>query len=364
MEYFRKVVELADDYVRSHEAKMKWMWGEALLGYALSELDAALDEDRYLPFISDYCKYWLEKNPRVDQADTSAPALITYAVQKKNPDRGYQALTDKVLNYIRNEPRVLDDAVNHLGNSPEGRLYPKSIWVDSLMMFSVFPARFAAENDDTELLNFAARQPRLYAGYMQDKQAGLWYHSYWVKSRRPYPGREIFWGRGNGWVIAALPMILDYLPEDHPEQPGILEILEETSSALLSFQREDGWWNTLLENPGGCYRESSATALIAAGWMASVRKGYLGETYREPALKAYRSVVESLETGPGNNYLHMPEISGPTIPLQLLPRLGYRGVKTKQDWSYGVAALIFAAIEYKALQENSLRDTTSREMTS
>ena len=43
----------------------------------------------------------------------------------------------------------------------------------------------------------------------------------------------------------------------------------------------------------------------------------------------------------------MPEISGPTIPMPLSPKLGYLAVPLGKNWSYGVAALIFAAIEYK-----------------
>jgi hypothetical protein len=142
---FRNIIELADSAVRRFPVKMKWMWGEALLGYALTELDAFLGEDRYLGFTEGYCEYWAAKGPRVDQSDTSAPALITYAMQKRSGRAEYAELTEKVLDYIRHAPRVLDDAVNHLGSSPEGRFYPRSIWVDSLMMFSVFPARYAAE---------------------------------------------------------------------------------------------------------------------------------------------------------------------------------------------------------------------------
>ena len=43
----------------------------------------------------------------------------------------------------------------------------------------------------------------------------------------------------------------------------------------------------------------------------------------------------------------MTEISGPTIPLPLFPTLGYKMIPLGKNWSYGVAALIFAAIEYK-----------------
>lgn len=340
---FKPIIDLADSIIRQLKPKMKWMWGEALLGYALSELDAYLGEERYTRFLLDYCDYYVENEPRVDQSDTSAPALITYAMEKKTGNQGYKYLTNKVLDYIRNAPRVMDDSVNHLGNSPEGRLYPKSIWVDSLMMFSVFTARYASENADKELMNFAARQPRLYASYMQDPQDKLWLHSYWVKAKHPYP-KNLYWGRGNGWVICALPMILDYLPKDNPERSGIIHVFKETSKALAKYQREDGYFETILNKPGKTYRESSATALIAAGWFEGVRQGWLDKSYGELAEKAYGQLLKSFILKEGEVY--MPEISGPTIPLQLFPYLGYKLIPRGKNWSYGVAAMIFAGIAY------------------
>ena len=32
-QYYAKVVRLADYVTKTHDPKMKWMWGEALLGY-------------------------------------------------------------------------------------------------------------------------------------------------------------------------------------------------------------------------------------------------------------------------------------------------------------------------------------------
>ncbi|MDC7233694.1 MAG: glycoside hydrolase family 88 protein [Spirochaetales bacterium] len=344
MDYVKRVLELADSAAAQGKPGCRWMWGEALLGYAFTELDAWLGEDRYLKHIEQYGDHFTEHSPRVDQADTSAPALITYALQKKLGKPGYKVLTDRVLDYIKNEPRLMDDAVNHLGNSLEGKFYPKSIWVDSLMMFSVFPARYAAENGDPELLDFAARQPGLYAGTMQDPEDKLWYHSYWVKQKTHYPRKKLFWGRGNGWVIAALPMILDQLPEDHPERPGILKILEETSAALLPCQREDGFWETVLNKQGKTYREASATALMACGWLHSANKDYLPQVYGEAGVKAFES-VSSLITQRKKG-LALPEISGPTIPLPLLPYPGYKLIPRGDNWDYGLAALFLALIQY------------------
>jgi len=336
-----KVMALADSVTGQLEPKMKWMWGEALLGYALSELDNYLGENRYEDFLKGFCDHYVANEPRVDQADTSAPALITYAMQKKTGHKGYEYLTNKVVNYIKHEPRLLDDAVNHLGNSPEGRFYPKSIWVDSLMMFSVFPARYGRENNDLELLDFAARQPRLYASYMQDRESGLWSHSYWVKQRKAFP-EKIYWGRGNGWVICALPMILEYLPEDHGERENIIRIFQSTSKALLHYQREDGYFDTVLADEGKTYRESSATALIASGLFEGVRQGWLGEDCAIAAKKAYDALVLNLVFE--KHEVYMKEISGPTIPLQVFPYLGYKLIPKGRNWPYGVAAMIFAAI--------------------
>ena len=343
VEKYNKVIKLADFITSSVDPKMKWMWGEALLGYALSELDNENGEGKYLKFLSDYCDYWAKVDPAVDQSDTAAPGLITYAVYKKTGNPECKRLTDKVLDYIRYEPRLYLDCLNHLGCSKKGKIYPKSVWIDSVMMFSVFTSLYAKETSDSELIEFAARQPKQYASMMFNEDAGLWAHSYWVNARHAFPRRNIYWGRGNGWVICGFPMILDNIGLDHKEAPAIIDLFKKTSEALLTSMNEDHTFNTLLKDKS--YRELSATALISAGWLHGIRCGYLDEKFLEPAIKAFEACVDAMEEN--DEGIYMTEISGPTIPLPLLPKLGYKLVPLGKNWSYGVAALIFAAIEYK-----------------
>ena len=105
----------------------------------------------------------------------------------------------------------------------------------------------------------------------------------------------------------------------------------------------DHTFNTLLKHKS--YRELSATALIAAGWLHGIRCGYLDRKFLEPAVRAFEACVDAMEeNGQG---IFMTEISGPTIPLPLFPKLGYLAVPKGKNLSYGIAALIFAAIEYK-----------------
>ena len=340
--YYDKVSSLADFVTASWDPKMKWMWGEALLGYALDELDHANKSEKYTDFLTRYCDYWVKADPAVDQSDTAAPGLITYAMYKRTGNEDYARLTAKVLDYIRNEPRLYRDCLNHLGSSPKAKIYPKSVWIDSVMMFSVFTSLYAKGNGDGELLEFAARQPRQYAEMMLDEETDLWSHSYWVKAHKRFP-KKVFWGRGNGWVIAAFPMILDNIGLDHPEAQEIIALYKKTSEALLGRMNEDGTFNTLLTHRS--YRELSATALISAGWLHGVRCGYLDEKFLAPAIRAFMAVVDAMEVS--DDCVYMTEISGPTIPLPVFPRLGYKLVPLGKNWSYGIAALIFAAIEYK-----------------
>ena len=97
-EYYNKVGRLADFVASTSDPKMKWMWGEALLGYALDELDRENSAERYTPFLCSYCDYWAKADPAVDQSDTAAPGLITYAMYKRTGKPEYKRLTDKVLN--------------------------------------------------------------------------------------------------------------------------------------------------------------------------------------------------------------------------------------------------------------------------
>ena len=342
-EYYDKVNRLADFVAATWDPKMKWMWGEALIGYAMDELDKENGTENYTQFLRAYCDYWAKADPAADQSDTAAPGLITYAMYKRDGNEEYKRLTDKVLNYIRYEPRLHLDCLNHLGCSKKGRLYPKSVWIDSVMMFSVFTSLYAKENQDKELLDFAARQPKQYADMMLDKSQGLWAHSYWVKQKKPFPRRNLFWGRGNGWVICAFPIILDNIGLDHEEAPKIIELFNITSEALLKCMRDDYTFGTLLKYDS--YRELSATALIAAGWLHGIRQGYLEGKFLEPAVKAFEACINAMEES--EEGIYMTEISGPTIPLPLLPKLGYAAIPLGKNWSYGIAALIFAAIEYK-----------------
>lgn len=349
MDYFAQVLKVADTYVADHDpASCSWSWGEALLMYSLSLLDDELGEARYRAFYQAWADHHHEAGYEVDQSDTCAPVLVTNELFKKTGDEKYLEMTRAGIHYLKHEPRLVEDLINHNGHSRDSRDYPKSIWVDSMMMSGVFSAIAAKDFHDRELRDFARTQPRQFAKYLQDPQSRLFHHSWWKILNRPYP-RGLFWGRGNGWAVASLSMFLNYLDDADARR-----LLNEISGALLPLQREDHYFDTVVNKPGDNYRESSGTALIAAGWLNAVNHGYLGDEHTGPAIKAFEAVVENLRHAGDKAY--MTEISLWTIPMFLMPyRLkfgpypGYKYVRKGENISYGVAALILAAISYRSL---------------
>lgn len=333
---------LADYYTTHHDPKMKWMWGEGLFGYSLGELNDYLNENRYSAFLKKYGEYWSNVNPEITSSDTCAPGLITNYLYKKLKEDKYKELTLKVIDYMKNEPRNKEGLVNHMGHNDVSKWYPKSIWVDSLMMFGVFSSLYGKENNDKDLLNMAKSQTILFDQYLSDEKDHLYYHSYYLDKGYHYPKSKIYWGRGNAWVISALPKILDNLDECK-EKEDIKKILKKASDAIIKCQNKDGSFSTILKGIK-CYKETSATCLVADGLMHAVRKGYLDDSYLSSALKAYEYATSKISYV--NNKVLLRGISNPTIPLPVLPFTGYAIIGKMANWSYGMAAYIFASIEY------------------
>jgi len=347
----KKILDLCDYLINAWNPEEKrWGWGEGLFAYSLTKLDAYLGEDRYISYVKRYIDHFVKEPPTVDSSDTAAPGLASYYLQKKTGEACYQDLTDKVISYIKNTDKIIEDLPNHFGTSKDAKDYPQSVWVDSLMMFGVFTVLYGKGEGDKPLFEYGARLPGQFAKYLMDKEDNLWYHAYRVLQHTHYPRRKIFWGRGNGWVITALPMIVEMLGKDHPKSQEIIRIYQKTSEALLKYQRSDGTFETVFNKVGKTYRELSATALICGGWLDGIAQGILDQSvYLAPAMKGYDACENSIIYENGGVFF--PEISRPTVPMKIIPYTYYRLMPRGRNWNYGVAALALAALSKQKFLE-------------
>jgi unsaturated rhamnogalacturonyl hydrolase len=114
-------------------------------------------------------------------------------------------------------------------------------------------------------------------------------------------GKNLYWSRGNGWVMAALARVLDELPSTDAHRAQYIADLRAMADALLPIQRSDGFWNESLADPSHCATigianqdgpETSGTALFAYGLAWGIRNGHLdAATYGQALVKVWNGLV-------------------------------------------------------------------------
>lgn len=327
------VLQLADFITDSTDpTSLRWGWGEGLLCYSL----LLLDNVKYRSFAEKYCNYHYEQGITVDCSDRVSPALVSNYLYKLTGNVKYNELTQKAVDYILNSQKIIENVPNHFGTSSDST-YPQSIWVDSLMMFSFFTSEYGVTVDDDTWLQYALNQAEVFAKYLMD-ESGLWYHSYWVEKATHYPVKKLFWGRGNGWVVLSIPLILRNVKSKY-NVDNVISFYRKTVNSVIRCQNKDGSFNTIL-NRKETYKESSATALICAGIYLACNMGILDKSYLVYADKAYNYCLKQLHTN--KNGVFFTKISRPTVPMQRIPYLWYVLMPRKSNYSYGVASLLWA----------------------
>ncbi|MBX9245039.1 glycoside hydrolase family 88 protein [Actinotalea ferrariae] len=151
-------------------------------------------------------------------------------------------------------------------------------------------ALFAHVRDDGWTTTFpcTAQQRGLY-----DATERLWYRDCRFVGTRDSSGGKVFWGRGNGWVIAAMAQVLETLPPGDPRGATYRDVLVGMADRLRTLQGADGMWRPSLLNPGAFPQpETSATGLIAYAIGYGVRTGVLDPaTYLPVLVRAWQGLT-------------------------------------------------------------------------
>jgi unsaturated rhamnogalacturonyl hydrolase len=98
-------------------------------------------------------------------------------------------------------------------------------------------------------------------------------------------GKQCYWSRGNGWVVAALVKVLEIMPKNAPHRAEYQKTYLEMMQGLKGLQREDGFWNVSLTDPndfGG--KELTGTALFTYGMAWGVNHGLLKKKIYQPLI--------------------------------------------------------------------------------
>ena len=170
-------------------------------------------------------------------------------------------------------------------------------WCDALFMGPPCWLRLYAATDDERYMNFAVTNWWRTADYLYDKEEHLFFRDSTYFQKREANGKKVFWSRGNGWVMAGLVRVLQYLPMNHPERPRFETMFKEMAVKILSCQQQDGLWHaSLLDLAAYPQKETSGSGFFTYALAWGVNQGLLEKTVFQPAVeKAWRALNGCVE---------------------------------------------------------------------
>ena len=162
------------------------------------------------------------------------------------------------------------------------------VWLDGIYMLQPFLAHYAAKIGDTKQLAIINERLNWVADVMLAPN-GMYYHA--CNSREDVCAYH--WTRAMGWYAMAMVDVMEVLPECYIEERKAA--LKLFADGMLKYQDESGLWANLADQPVTATNrlEVSGTAMMIYMMLKGVRKGWLNESYREPAIKAFNAIVNT-----------------------------------------------------------------------
>jgi len=253
----------------------------------------------------------------------------------------YEIFKDKDM--LSDSQQRIDWIINNPPN-PDMRYSNKQslTWSDAIFMSPPAYAQLASITGNIKYLDFMDRQIKQAYDYLFDKKEKLFYRDDSYFNKREANGQKVFWGRGNGWVIAGIANILKQIPPKSKYRFFYENLLKQLAERLSELQDNNGFWHASLLDPDSYPSpETSATALIAYGIAYGVNAGILPFDKYYPVLKKSWDALESSVDRDGK--------LGWVQPIGASPK------EVTQDMTatYGVGAFLLAGSEiYRMILNN------------
>lgn len=199
---------------------------------------------------------------------------------------------------IRSTSARIDSIIANPGNPDHDYRNKQSwSWCDALFMAPPVYAGMGRLTGQDSYIRYMDREFRRTVASLYDRDEKLFYRDGSYIGKTEANGEKIFWGRGNGWVIAGLANVLRALPEGHQAIPYYENLMTEMAARLVSLQDEGGYWHASLLDPESYPSpEASATALIAYGLAYGINRGILPrDGFQEPVVRAWNWLVTAVD---------------------------------------------------------------------
>ena len=179
----------------------------------------------------------------------------------------------------------------------EGTCQTRWCWADAIFMAPPAWAAVSNVTGDDKYRQYAVEETDATIEYLYDPNTHMFFRDSRYFTLKTKNGKGVFWSRGNGWVYAGLARFMETLPEGHEARARYEALFVEFTDALVSRQREDGYWPTSLDDPALFKNpETSGTAFFGFGLAWGINQGILkGDKYIQARDKAWASMKDAVQ---------------------------------------------------------------------
>ena len=279
----------------------KWNYCHGLELQAILQVWQKTGDRKYYDYAYEFANLMVESDgqiktykPHEYNIDRINSGKMLFPIYKESKEERFKKAIDLMRDQMRTHPRTKDGSYWHK------KIYPHQVWLDGIYMASPFLAQYAQTFDESSLYDDVALQIVDIHKYAYDPETGLYYHG-WDESRQqkwanPETGLSPnFWSRSIGWYMMAIVDALDFLPENHPQRPEIITILQNLSTSVEKFRDpRTGMWYQVTDqmNREGNYLESTGSVMFIYTWVKGSQKGYLDKSFLEKGKKAYDQFIQ------------------------------------------------------------------------
>lgn len=269
----------------------EWDWEVGVGLYGFYKQAALTGDTAAFGALTDWYDWQIGRGLPPRQINSTAPMLALVMLLEHVERPAFCELAEDWADWlVHGLPKTVDGGFQHVVKE---RLNDGELWDDTLFMAVLFLARAGKAFGRRDWIDEAVYQFLVHARYLSDPVTGLWYHGWTFNGRHNFA--RAFWGRGNAWITVAIPELIDLVPDlPEPARRYLVRVYSAQIEALVSLQRPDGMWTTLLVDPESPV-ETSATAGFAYGILRGVELGLIPAGYRAVADRAVAAVLGRID---------------------------------------------------------------------
>jgi rhamnogalacturonyl hydrolase YesR len=306
-------------------------WTFATLYIGLLSTSDTLKDPRYHDLVQSVAEHYAwTLGPRQAHADDQAigQAYLRLYREKPEPAR-IQPLTKQF------------DAIMQLPDDPAK---PVWWWCDALFMAPPVWSELATATQDGKYLDYMDREWRITSNLLWDTKEQLFFRDSSYFDKREKNGREVFWSRGNGWVMGGLVRVLADLPANDPRRGFYEDKLRKMAESVAQLQGADGLWRPgLLDAADYPYPEISGSAFFVYAMAWGINHGILDANKCGPVVeRGWAGLVR---------HIYADGRLGAIQPVGAAPGAYTAGA----SYVYGTGAFLLAGSEVDRLSTKAVR---------